>query len=136
MVSGSKDKHLNVWDSVSGSLLFSLIQDAEITCLSLYPLIPGMMSISQVRLSTLSSGDSHVIFGDGESKMSLLSIQEESPALHLMPNVQVGTGRYRRSHKYHDKSVDKVWVADNGYMVTVSTGSKFVKIWKVREEDS
>lgn len=27
--------------------------------------------------------------------------------------------------------MDKVWVSDNGYMVTVSTGSKFVKIWKV-----
>ena len=45
--------------------------------------------------------------------------------------LKVGTGRYRRSHKYHDKNVDKVWVSDNGYMVTVSTGSKFVKIWKV-----
>ena len=76
-----------------------------------------------------------MIFGDGESKMSLLSMSGEAPALHLMPNIQVGTGRYRRSHKYHDKNVDKVWVADNGYMVTVSTGSKFVKIWKVREEE-
>ena len=75
-----------------------------------------------------------MIFGDGESKMSLLNIREGGPALHLMPNIQVGTGRYRRSHKYHDKNVDKVWVADNGYMVTVSSGSKFVKIWKVREE--
>ena len=46
-------------------------------------------------------------------------------------SVQVGTGRFRRSHKYHDKNVDSVWVSDNGYMVTVSTGSKFVKIWKV-----
>ena len=45
--------------------------------------------------------------------------------------LQVGTGRFRRSHKYHDKNVDRVWVADNGYMVTGSTGSKFVKIWKV-----
>ena len=27
--------------------------------------------------------------------------------------------------------MDKVWVSDNGYLVTVSTGSKFVKIWKV-----
>ena len=72
-----------------------------------------------------------MIFGDGESKMSLLSVSGEAPALHLMPNIQVGTGRYRRSHKYHDKNVDKVWVADNGYMVTGSTGSKFVKIWKV-----
>lgn len=65
--------------------------------------------------------------------MSLVNIKEGGPALHLMPNIQVGTGRYRRSHKYHDKNVDKVWVADNGYMVTVSTGSKFVKIWKVRD---
>ena len=77
-----------------------------------------------------------MIFGDGESKMSLLNIKEGGPALHLMPNIQVGTGRYRRSHKYHDKNVDKVWVADNGYMVTVSAGSKFVKIWKVREEQA
>ena len=45
--------------------------------------------------------------------------------------LQVGTGRYRRSHKYHDKNVDKIWVSDNGYLVSVSTGSKFVKIWKV-----
>ena len=45
---------------------------------------------------------------------------------------QVGTGRFRRSHKYHDKNVDSVWVSENGYMVTVSTGSKYVKIWKVK----
>ena len=86
-----------------------------------------------LKLVTMTAGDSHVIFGDGESKMSLLNIKEGGQALHLMPNIQVGTGRYRRSHKYHDKNVDKVWVADNGYMVTVSTGSKFVKIWKVRQ---
>ena len=46
--------------------------------------------------------------------------------------LQVGTGRFRRSHKYHDKNVDSVWVSENGYMVTVSTGSKYVKIWKVK----
>ena len=47
--------------------------------------------------------------------------------------VKVGTGRFRRSHKYHDKNVDSVWISDNGYMVSVSTGSKFVKIWKVEQ---
>ena len=47
--------------------------------------------------------------------------------------VKVGTGRFRRRHKYHDKNVDSVWISDNGYMVSVSTGSKFVKIWKVEQ---
>ena len=41
LVTGSRDKHVNIWDTQAGTLLLSLVQDAEITCLSLYPLIPG-----------------------------------------------------------------------------------------------
>ena len=41
VVSGSKDHQVKVWDTKTGSLLLSLTQDAEITCLSVYPLIPG-----------------------------------------------------------------------------------------------
>jgi len=119
LVSGSKDSYINIWDSVTGELLSRLKQDVEITCLTMYPLLPN---------------DRFVIFGDGESKMSLLDIEDET-TLHLMPNVQVGTGRFRRSHKYHDKNVDSVWVSENGYMVTVSTGSKYVKIWKIEHTE-
>ncbi len=36
-----------------------------------------------------------------------------------------------RSSKYHDKAVDALYVSDNGYMVTASTGSRFIKIWRV-----
>ena len=39
--------------------------------------------------------------------------------------------RYRRSSKYHDKNVDYFAVTENGYFVTASSGSKFVKVWKV-----
>ena len=70
------------------------------------------------------------MFGDKESKMSLLDVST-GDSLHLMPNILVGTGRYRRSSKYHDKSVDNFHVTDNNYMVTASSGSKFVKIWKI-----
>jgi len=119
VITGSKDCHVNIWDAETGQLLRRMVQDSEITCLVHYPLITDSRM---------------VLFGDGESKLSLLCCDdepEEAAALHLMPNIQVGTGRFRRSHKYHDKNVDRVWVADNGYMVTGSTGSKFVKIWKI-----
>jgi hypothetical protein len=43
--------------------------------------------------------------------------------LHDLPP-KVGTGRYRRGSKYHDKSVDTLHVSDNGYIVTASLGSK------------
>jgi len=125
LVTGGRDSFVIIWDALDGQMLRKCIQDAEITCLSMYPLL---------------SESKYVIFGDGESKLSLLNIDnaeedETEAALHLMPNIQVGTGRFRRSHKYHDKNVDKVWVSDNGYMVTVSTGSKFVKIWKIEHTE-
>jgi len=113
IISGSQDCTIKLWDLATGELLQSLTQDAEISCLRLFPLLQGF-----------------VIFGDGESKMSLLDLGT-GRTIHLMPNTLVGTGRYRRSSKYHDKSVDTFHVSDNGYIITASSGSKFVKIWKV-----
>jgi len=113
IISGSQDFTIKLWDLATGALLQSLVQDAEISCLSIFPLKEGF-----------------VIFGDGESKLSLLDLSS-GQTIHLMPNTLVGTGRYRRSSKYHDKSVDTFHVTDNGYMITASSGSKFVKIWKI-----
>lgn len=113
IVTGSKDCSIKLWELTSGLLLQTLAQDAEISCLALFPPLP-----------------SHIIFGDGESKLSLLDLSQGT-TLHMMPNTLVGTGRYRRGSKYHDKSVDTLHVSDNGYIVTASLGSKFVKIWKV-----
>ena len=113
IISGSQDCTIKLWDLRTGELLQSLIQDAEISCLRLFPLLEGF-----------------VIFGDGESKMSLLDLAT-GRTIHLMPNTLVGTGRYRRSSKYHDKSVDTFHVSENGYIITASSGSKFVKIWKI-----
>jgi len=113
IVTGSKDSSIKLWDLTSGELLQTLPQDAEISCLSLYPSLTD-----------------HLLFGDGESKLSLLNLSKGT-TLHLMPNTLVGTGRYRRGSKYHDKSVDTLHVSDNGYIVTASSGSKYVKIWKI-----
>eukprot|EP00092_Neocalanus_flemingeri_P075476 GFUD01093493.1.p1 GENE.GFUD01093493.1~~GFUD01093493.1.p1 ORF type:complete len:511 (+),score=129.28 GFUD01093493.1:81-1613(+) len=119
IISGSQDCTIKLWDLETGELFQSLKQDAEISCLRLFPMLEG-----------------YVIFGDGESKMSLLDLGS-GRTIHLMPNTLVGTGRYRRSSKYHDKSVDTFHVSDNGYIITASSGSKFVKIWKIEnyEED-
>jgi len=113
IISGSQDCTIKLWDLATGDLLQSLIQDAEISCLCVFPLMEGF-----------------VIFGDGESKISFLDLSS-GQTIHLMPNTLVGTGRYRRSSKYHDKSVDTFHVTDNGYIITASSGSKFVKIWKI-----
>jgi len=113
IVTGSQDKTVRMWDLATGDLLQTFIQDGEISCLSMFPLLPG-----------------YLMFGDAESKLSLLDLSTGSTR-HLMPNIMVGTGRYRRSSKYHDKSVDNLHVSDNGYVITASSGSKFVKIWKV-----
>ena len=45
VVSGSKDQEVKVWDTKTGGLLLSLEQDSEITCLCLYPLIPGQTDL-------------------------------------------------------------------------------------------
>ena len=49
----------------------TFLQDAEISCLSVFPQLP-----------------SHILFGDGESKLSLLDLGQGS-TLHLMPNTLV-----------------------------------------------
>merc|ERR1719228_2200576 len=113
IISGSQDCTIKLWDLTNGNILQSLVQDAEISCLSIFPLLAGFL-----------------IFGDGESKMSLLDLGT-GRTIHLMPNTLVGTGRYRRSSKYDDKSVDTFHVSENGYLITASSGSKFVKIWKI-----
>ena len=51
---------------------------------------------------------------------------------HLLPNILIGTGKYCRSSKYHDKSVDQANLTENGYLVTGSEGSKYLKIWKIK----
>lgn len=43
-----------------------------------------------------------------------------------------GTGRHCRSCKYHDKAVDVLEATNNGFLITASTGSKFIKIWRVK----
>ena len=50
----------------------------------------------------------------------------------MLPNILIGTGKYCRSSKYHDKSVDQAFLTDNGYLVTGSEGSKYLKIWKIK----
>ncbi len=45
----------------------------------------------------------------------------------------MGTGRYCRSSKYHDKAVDAVHPTGNGYLVTASTGSRFIKVWRLNK---
>eukprot|EP00088_Acartia_fossae_P045363 TRINITY_DN4882_c0_g1_i7.p1 TRINITY_DN4882_c0_g1~~TRINITY_DN4882_c0_g1_i7.p1 ORF type:complete len:522 (-),score=121.21 TRINITY_DN4882_c0_g1_i7:334-1899(-) len=117
VISGGKDSRIKLWDLSTGDLLQTLEQDAEITSLSLYPLKQG-----------------YCVFGDGESKMSLLDLSTGT-TIHMMPNTLIGTGKYMRSSKYHDKNVDNFHVCDNGYMISASSGSKFVKIWKIEKYD-
>ena len=52
-----------------------------------------------------------------------------------MTSLSPGTGRYCRSSKYHDKAVDVLHSTGNGFLVTASQGSKFVKIWRVERRD-
>ena len=40
--------------------------------------------------------------------------------------------RYCRSYKYHDKAVDALHYTGNGYMITASMGSKFIKVWRIK----
>lgn len=118
IISGSKDCSIRMWDICSGDLLQRLPQCAEISCL-----------ISPLPLALPSP---HLLFADSESKLSLLSLVSGA-TLHLMPNTLVGTGRYRRSSKYHDKSVDSIHISENGYIITASSGSKFIKVWKIED---
>ena len=54
---------------------------------------------------------------------------DEPLAIHLLPNILIGTGKYCRSCKYHDKAVDTSHLTDNGYLITASAGNLYsVKI--------
>ena len=48
--------------------------------------------------------------------------EDEPYAIHLLPNILIGTGKYCRSCKYHDKAVDTAHLTDNGYLITASAG--------------
>merc|ERR1719367_1527457 len=43
---------------------------------------------------------------------------DEPETIHLLPNILIGTGKYCRSSKYHDKAVDTAYLTDNGYLIT------------------
>ena len=47
---------------------------------------------------------------------------DEPETIHLLPNILIGTGKYCRSSKYHDKAVDTAYLTDNGYLITASAG--------------
>ena len=51
--------------------------------------------------------------------------EDEPYAIHLLPNILIGTGKYCRSCKYHDKAVDTAHLTDNGYLITASAGNVF-----------
>ena len=50
---------------------------------------------------------------------------DEPSAIHLLPNILIGTGKYCRSCKYHDKAVDTSHLTDNGYLITASAGNLY-----------
>ena len=62
-------------------------------------------------------------------------IIEISKSASVMMSPSTGTGRYCRSSKYHDKAVDVLHSTGNGFLVTASQGSKFVKIWRMERKD-
>lgn len=111
LVSGSEDGSIRFWQLETGVNTRSLPQDEGITTLC-------------------SVKDGLLLFGDKEGKLSYLDVYENE-TIHLLPNILVGTGRYRRSCKYHDKSIDTMHLSNNGYLITGSSGSKFVKIWRL-----
>ncbi len=48
-----------------------------------------------------------------EGKLSYLDLESDD-VIHLLPNILIGTGKYCRSSKYHDKAVDTAHLTDNG----------------------
>ena len=71
-------------------------------------------------ISGSSSGCSNGINGYSDDD------DDEPTAIHLLPNILIGTGKYCRSSKYHDKAVDTAYLTDNGYLITASAG-KMIK---------
>ena len=117
LVSGGEDAAIRLWDLDRGTLLRVLPQDESITCLTV-------------------AGPDLILFGDSMGKLSYLDLDTRE-TIHLLPNILTGTGRHGRSSKYHDKATDCLHVTDNGYLVTASTGSRFIKIWRIkRAKDS
>ena len=113
LASGSEDASIRVWDLKRGTLLRVFRQDEAISCLTL-------------------AGPDLLLFGDRAGKLSYLDL-ETRVTVHLLPNILIGTGKYERSSKYHDKAVDNVHVTGNGYLITSSAGSKFIKVWRIRD---
>ena len=60
--------------------------------------------------------------GNGVNGYSTDDEDDEPTAIHLLPNILIGTGKYCRSSKYHDKAVDTAYLTDNGYLITASAG--------------
>ena len=124
LVSGSQDATIKIWNLKDGSCLQTLDQCAGITCM----------------LKSPQHGQHLYLFGDMEGKLSFVDLDNswkmsedyEPDSIHILPNILIGTGKYCRSSKYHDKSVDIAHLTDNGYLITASEGSKFVKIWKIK----
>ena len=109
LVSGSRDATIRTWNLTSGDPIRTMEQDAGISCLAW----DGRRSM--------------ILFADINGKLSYC---DDDETLHIIPNILIGTGRYCRSCKYHDKAIDTMHLTDNGYLITGSTGSKYMKIWK------
>lgn len=116
LISGSEDATIRIWDLTTGQPIHVLEQDAGISCL----------------MASQLPGRQHdlLLFGDKDGKMSYIDLNTLH-VLHLLPNILIGTGKYCRSGRYHDKAVDTAYLTDNGYLITGSAGSKFVKVWKI-----
>ncbi|QQP57001.1 Uncharacterized protein FKW44_001850 [Caligus rogercresseyi] len=82
LISSSADQCIKTWNLTNGSLLRTFEEDAGITV---------MLPAKEL-----------ILFGDAQSKLSFLN-RSTGETLHLLPNILIGTGRYSRSSKYHDK---------------------------------
>ena len=72
--------------------------------------------------------------GNGVTSMRTVNEEEEDDepsAIHLLPNILIGTGKYCRSCKYHDKAVDTAHLTDNGYLITASAGNTLIESTKL-----
>jgi len=152
LLSGSEDGTIKLWDLHDmGKIRFSLEQDAGISCmiqsnlkgcnntLIVFGDREGKMSYLDLgthdqlkKYSDYSSGCGNSAVGVGHMYGDNDVDDDDEPlAIHLLPNILIGTGKYCRSCKYHDKAVDTSHLTDNGYLITASAGSKYVKIWKI-----
>ena len=70
-----------------------------------------------------STGCGNSIASVGQSYGDNDGDDDEPSAIHLLPNILIGTGKYCRSCKYHDKAVDTAHLTENGYLITASAGN-------------